>query len=113
MRSRRLLVVAFLATSPFGLSAKQEAETVGRTQVLVKQLGSSDPSVRGAAKLELMGSPSPDALPVLLNALVTSPDAVRSILLEILTTYKDPQEIPVLLKVARLYPSTFGDRIQF
>jgi hypothetical protein len=64
MRSGRFFVVAFLATFPFALSAKQEAETVARTQVLVKQLDSSDPSVRGAAKLELMGSPSPDALPL-------------------------------------------------
>src|SRR5277367_69295 len=113
MRSRRLLVVAFLATFPLALFAKQEAETAARTQVLVKQLGNTDASVRGAAKLELMGSPSPEALPVLLNALETSADGVRSILLEVLTSYKDPREIPTLLKIARPYSSNLNDKIQF
>ncbi|HKI11485.1 MAG TPA: HEAT repeat domain-containing protein [Candidatus Acidoferrum sp.] len=66
----------------------------------MEQLRSPDPSVRGAAKLELIKSASPDALPILLKQTPLTPGQTQMAMLEVLAVYKDPQKIPKLIAIA-------------
>jgi hypothetical protein len=64
-------------------------------------MGSTDPSAREAAKLELKSTAHPDVLPVLLKALPTATGCARLGLVEILAVYKDPRKIAALVQVAK------------
>jgi HEAT repeat protein len=71
------------------------------TNARVQQLFSSDPTVRGAAKEELMQHPDPAAVPELLKVLPGSQGTIRDNLLEILGRYDDPRKIPVYLSLIK------------
>jgi len=82
---------------------------VSRAETLVQELRSSDPSVRGAAKLELIKSASPDALPILLQEIPLTPGQTRAAMLEVLAVYKDPQKIPKLMAIALAVGGAMGN----
>src|SRR5258708_33584248 len=107
MHSRRVLLIGFLTALPFAVSARQTAQTVARTQALVKQLGSSDPSVRGASKLELMRTADPDVLAALVEQASGAKGELRTNLIEILGIYKDPRQIPALIQMSRPFESEY------
>lgn len=67
----------------------------------VQRLFSSDPSVRGAAKEQLMQHPEPAAVPELLKALTGAQGTIRDDLFEILGKYDDPRKIPVYLSLVK------------
>jgi HEAT repeat protein len=75
---------------------------------LVEQLRSSDPGVRGAAKLELMSTHPPEALPLLAQALDSASGAFQQEVLEILSAFKDLRKIPILLKLGWQYYNIDG-----
>ena len=107
MPTRRTLLLSFLLLLPGGTFGQQTPGPVARAEALMQKLRSADPSVRGAAKLELMSSPSPDALPVLLkNASVAQGDQ-RTNLIEILGVYKDPRKISTLIQMSRPFQSEY------
>lgn len=81
-------------------------------EALVGQLGAPDPSVRGAAKLTLMASPDPEALPFLLKALPNSQGDFRSNLIEVLKVYKNPQKLPALISAMRPFHGPPGADIE-
>jgi HEAT repeat protein len=83
------------------LATAQQAEHDSR----LDQLVSSDPAVRGAAKVELMQHPDPTFLPGLLKALPSSRGAIRDDLLEILAKYDDPGKLPVFLSLLKPFHS--------
>jgi len=83
------------------LAAAQQAEHDSR----LDQLVSSDPAVRGAAKVELLRHPDPTLLPGLLKALPSSRGAIRDDLLEILAKYDDPSKLPVFLSLLKPFHS--------
>ena len=66
----------------------------------MEQLGSSDPSARGAAKLELIRSADPATLPLLLKEMPLIAGPTQTAMVEVLAAYKDVRKIPVLLAVA-------------
>ena len=68
---------------------------------LLSNLFSSDPAVRGAAKLELLAHPDPALLTALLSALPSSQGTIRDDLLDILAKYDDPRKIPVFVALAK------------
>ena len=80
--------------------AQQPSKAASRAEELVKQLQSQDSTVRGAAKLELKSTPSPEALPILLKALPTLSGEALDGLIEALEAYKDTGKIPALIIVA-------------
>ncbi len=75
----------------------------------MQELRSSDPSVRGAAKLELIKSARPDALPILLQEIPLTPGQTRAAMLEVLAVYKDPQKIPKLMAIALAVGGAMGN----
>jgi hypothetical protein len=74
----------------------------------LEQLFSADPSVRGAAKTELLQHPDPALLPALLKALPSSKGTNRDDLFEILAKYDDPRKIPVFLALLKSTPADSG-----
>lgn len=99
-----LFACAVLSTSTL---LSQQAPKTPQTSKLIEQLQSSDPTARGAAKLELMRSANPDALPALLKLASTSKGDLRTNLLEILGAYKDPRKIPTLIQMSRPFESEY------
>lgn len=89
-----MLMVQLLATA-------QQAERDSR----LDHLFSSDPTVHGAAKVELLQHPDPTLLPGLLKALPSSQGTIRDDLLEILAKYDDPSKLPVFLSLLKPFHS--------
>jgi hypothetical protein len=83
------------------LATAQEAEHDSRQD----HLFSSDPAVRGAAKVKLLQHPDPTLLSGLLKALPSSRGAIRDDLLEILAKYDDPSKLPVFLSLLKPFHS--------
>lgn len=71
----------------------------------VEHMLSSDPVVRGSAKVELLAHPDPALLPDLLKALPSSTGTIREDLVEVLSKYDDPRKIPVYLALLNSSPS--------
>jgi len=92
--------MCLLLASCTALSA-QTVNTAFRTRALVEQLSSSDCGLRDTAKSELLKSPNPDSLPVILKALASSRGELRSVLVDILGVYRDPRKISALIEAAR------------
>ena len=99
MTRLRIILFACAALSASTLLSQQPPNKTPQTSKLIEQLQSSDPTARGAAKLELMRAANPDALPALLKLALTSEGDLRENLLEILSVYKDPRKIPTLIQM--------------
>ena len=95
------LLLTSLLLFPGAVFAQHESQTVSRTRTLVKQLSSTDTTARTSAETELKKSPSPEALPILLNAAEVSSGELRAVFVRILAVYNDTRKIPVLLKVRK------------
>jgi len=82
---------------------------------LIKQLGSADATTRTSAETELKKSPTPEALPIVLNAADSSSGDLAVALVRVLAVYNDPRKIPVLLKIRKAFLSddlNVGDQLQ-
>jgi HEAT repeat protein len=109
---RPWLIFTFASCGMFAAGttlAQQSSEAVSRTETLAQQLQSPDPNVRGAAKLELMQAPNPDALPVLLKLAPGAKGDLRTNLIEILSVYRDPRKIPALIQMLRPFEREYWD----
>lgn len=104
-------LVALCLLTPLAVCAQQPTSNISRAETLVQQLRSTDPSVRGAAKVELVRSVSPEALQILLRELPLVPEHDQLTLLEVLAAYKDPQKIPVLISLAITANANVSDQI--
>jgi HEAT repeat protein len=100
MRKTWFLLAICLLEITSKSSAQQSSTAISRAVELVKQLQSPDSSVRGAAKLELQSSPSPEVLPMLLKAVSAAEGDTQKALIGVLAVYKSPDKIPVLIKLA-------------
>src|SRR5215467_10849185 len=67
----------------------------------LRNLLSSDSTVRGAEKNELLNHPDPALLPALLEALPSSTGSNRDDILEVLAKCEDPRKIPVYIAIAK------------
>ena len=90
------------------LATAQQAERDNR----LDHLFSSDPTVHGAAKVELLQHPDPTLLPGLLKALPSSQGTIRDDLLEILAKYDDPSKLPVFLSLLKPFHSDNDSNLQ-
>jgi len=115
MTSNCKLLLVCLFVFPGAVLARQESESVSRTRTLIKQLGSADATTRTSAETELKKSPTPEALPIVLNAADSSSGDLAVALVRVLAVYNDPRKIPVLIKIRKAFLSddlNAGDQLQ-
>lgn len=116
MIAKHKLFFACLLLLPSVALSQKDPDAALRVQTLVNQLGSTDRAVRMSAESELKKSPTPEALPILLNATESSSGDVRAALVRILSFYNDPRKIPVLIKIRKAFLDDeelhVGDQLQ-
>src|SRR5215471_3885320 len=95
--SKPFRLAVFLACLCFLLYSRRASGQDNR----LRNLLSSDSTVRGAEKNELLNHPDPALLPALLEALLSSTGSNRDDILEVLAKCEDPRKIPVYIAIAK------------
>jgi HEAT repeat protein len=96
-----LLLPALPAAGQVKATDTRASEASQRVNLLVERFWSDDPTVRGAAAMELRRTSDPAALPVLLDLVPRTADgsSVRAAVIDALANFKDQRKIPALLSL--------------
>ena len=83
------------------VSGQLSSDRTERAEAMLRRVVSADPTVRGAAKLELKASPDPDLLPLLIREIDRVDLAVLDNIIEILDAYSDERKLPGLVNALK------------